>query len=752
MPEGTIARLVEDRGFGFIKPDNGGKDVFFHFSLLTDARPQLGLRLSFQEVTGDKGPRAVSLRVIPGSFLNPYNFVSHPSKKRPDNHVLGDCPPPTHDRYVGLTGRIICIGETETPLFISDSHAVEANPNKHLTYRFFEANGEKALPATSLRGMIRSVFEALTNSCFAVFQRDIPYPLEHRNPRTPKGMVPARVVGLDQNGARLELLDCTQAIPFGVPPQSRPILNAALVRKAYPPKVEDYVNPSGSQLPSGSEDGMRVAAEVEKEPVPHRKGSGGFWAFHTQRVVPVNEHSKLSENGGQTKIVFGWLHLTGPNIENKHDERLFFRWGDTNPDPPQEIPASCLCNCTAEVIEEYKYRLSEYWDRGHKRVEKLDDKRWPNSIEGLPHPSVFVEENRSLKEGDLVYAIRDTEGSVTMLRPVLIPRIRYTYTRQALLPDHLTACKLYDCLCPACRVFGWVRQEQKKAVDVDETTGDSVRLASGQRDEKTAYAGRVRFSHGTLIANKGELSRTLAILSTPKPTTTPFYMVNAQGQPDPNVNYDNREARLRGRKFYRHHGTANPEEYTSQDDSTDQNRTVKGALQPGATFRFSIDFENLARLELGALLYALDLEDGIFHRLGYAKPLGFGSVKVTVRKVETINWKARLESIERGAGWQLVDGDSIADLKKDFAREMNRIYGDDFSRLLTDLRALLARDSDLPIHYPRPQAKHDPDHSSFEWFVGNNRRVNKGEGIPLGLPQSDNGLPLIDRNGKIVDS
>ncbi len=64
--KGKIARLT-DRGFGFITPDEGGKDLFFHArslveGLLYDSLKE-GQDVLYDVEQGDKGPAAVNVRV-----------------------------------------------------------------------------------------------------------------------------------------------------------------------------------------------------------------------------------------------------------------------------------------------------------------------------------------------------------------------------------------------------------------------------------------------------------------------------------------------------------------------------------------------------------------------------------------------------------------------------------------------------------------------------------------------------------------
>ncbi|MCC5948211.1 MAG: cold-shock protein [Nitriliruptoraceae bacterium] len=67
MPEGTVKWFNADKGFGFIQPDEGGEDLFVHFSAIqADGYKSLdeGQKVSFNVGQGQKGPQATEVQPI----------------------------------------------------------------------------------------------------------------------------------------------------------------------------------------------------------------------------------------------------------------------------------------------------------------------------------------------------------------------------------------------------------------------------------------------------------------------------------------------------------------------------------------------------------------------------------------------------------------------------------------------------------------------------------------------------------------
>jgi CspA family cold shock protein len=65
---GIVEFFKDDKGFGFIRPDDGGKDVFVHHSAIQmDGFRSLkrGDRVEFEVVDDAKGPRANDVRPAP---------------------------------------------------------------------------------------------------------------------------------------------------------------------------------------------------------------------------------------------------------------------------------------------------------------------------------------------------------------------------------------------------------------------------------------------------------------------------------------------------------------------------------------------------------------------------------------------------------------------------------------------------------------------------------------------------------------
>ncbi|MGB0714836.1 MAG: cold-shock protein [Phycisphaerae bacterium] len=60
--EGTVKWYNQTKGYGFISPSDGGRDIFVHATVLSGANIQEGDKVEFEVTDSDKGPKAANVR------------------------------------------------------------------------------------------------------------------------------------------------------------------------------------------------------------------------------------------------------------------------------------------------------------------------------------------------------------------------------------------------------------------------------------------------------------------------------------------------------------------------------------------------------------------------------------------------------------------------------------------------------------------------------------------------------------------
>lgn len=676
----------------------------------------------------DLAPPAVAA-ATGADFHNPYSFV--PLAARPTKGPLADGRPVDHgayvaDHYYGTLGVTIT---TATPLVIPDMPAA-AWRDGHATVPLLTGpDGRPDLPPTTLKGVLRSAFEAVTSSRFGVF-RGHDEPLGYRPPaRDGASVVPARVQVRDGVVTGLNLYPGSEAIGFDRGHVRVPqTMFAAWVDRRR-------------QLP---EHGTRVAFRASRE--QHRTGRFSFWRVDDLRVLAPGEQPGAGE-------AEGWVHRTGSNAQRKHWERVFFTAtadGDRlAPRRPQTITLG----------GEDGQRLFRRWRRMVAEAKDVNKRALARKAPG-PQPNVDFSPHMldatwsELHDGATCFArLGQRNGDIVVvdLQPVQISRR---------LPHHSPRDFLDDSFFP-------VGHELAEHSPADRVFGS------------TTSAGLVRLGNVTCttpateaVEDLGASGVPLAILSSPKPTQARFYLGRRKGRgptadalpagiaKDQAAYHDPHTQALRGRKVYVHHHGL-PDDHWAKDgadrefrrasgsdapERDDQNRSITAWVRPGTRFEVDVRIDGLSEVELGALVWLLDLDahegDGHHLRAGFGKPLGFGSLKLVLDPQRT----QVATGAEIADGYRTLQGRPRGDidLQAVVSAFKQQLEADGLTEpARAFLRAAKGHQTGLPVHYPRQVAKPSADHPSYEWFVENERasRDHPLPGRPLPDLLSDGGLP-----------
>jgi CRISPR-associated protein (TIGR03986 family) len=645
-----------------------------------------------------------------GDFHNPYNFVPAPWR-RVKHKDFGDNEPRGHACYLPdlWSGRITLSLTTKTPLLLPDGQTVQLGENDHKTYSTRSVSGKPYLASTSLKGMLRSAYEAITNSRFGVFE-------SHDEQRAFR-MLPDRFI----HAARV-VIDTKGKLAFRLMDQANLL--------AY----ETYREGQTIPVDKGS------ASIIRRMNYPHQRlpehGSKVWVKLETRDYRKEVSHLAIT-NPRDSSWNEGWACIMGANCDNKRNERVFVERPKI-----KEIPIS------DETFKQWNTLISQYQDLHKDAVTERNNSgigladylgNKPGDTAFSRH--IYSQDYLALEEGRLCYVKLGENEKIEFAIPVTVSRQLFNLYPSQLLPESLLPARNWSELSPADRVFGWVNQRGKGS-----------------------YKGQLRI-HNLLCRDNWneaveELNPALAlnILGQPKPEQFRFYSSSDKfGRPiDKGIQkeqgYGNAQQGLRGRKVYPHHRLAEPEQYWDArgekeylkpgERHTSQNRSITSWVKPAVEFTFDIDVVNLSDVELGALLYLLELPENHYHRLGGGKPLGFGSVKLTIADNDLRTGQGWQEYYRSLVADQTVDKTAAIATKETFLQAVRDTYGRDRQKpefIEAFERSAQGFEDNLPICYPRKQAEPNPDGEGFDWFVDNESK----DGFKRSLPplSNDKGLP-----------
>ncbi len=239
---------------------------------------------------------------------------------------------------------------------------------------------------------------------------------------------------------------------------------------------------------------------------------------------------------------------------------------------------------------------------------------------------------------DAAHATSENPAGLVFFGRAQMFRLPYDKSPADLVPPELSHARL-DL---AQALFGYVKDPDDAPLDDEEHEALGSRL---RFDDAIAVRGGPPWTERRIVPQ---------ILSSPKPTAFSQYLTQDGVAPIEKLTtyLEGDATTLRGHKLYWHRWDDGQRLGAVEQPGThgilpehDTQSTVMEPVRAGVTFAGRVQFDNLADVELGALLEALQLPESCAHKIGMGKPLGLGSVRIDVESVTFIDRQARY------AGW-----------------------------------------------------------------------------------------------------
>jgi CRISPR-associated protein (TIGR03986 family) len=590
----------------------------------------------FIEITKKDG----SKEKIPRRAVAPYNFVELPERVVPAEPILPhNC---YHDNR--HTGKIQCTLTTSSPLYIrcgmsqtdfakfggkSDEELTneeEKKEKRKTLASFFEnpANHYQTIPGSSLRGMLRTLVEIVSYSTIdKVADKQLIY----------RAFADTTSLGefyrdrlLQEEGERQYsflmqagyLVKTQQGSGWAIQP-AKNLVEGTSFAKIDILQIKQLIKRRWHNIQHAHQ------VNVHVESMSWHSHRGGFIElYYAKAVAPSGHQSKCQ----------GILVETGGMPGKKKMECVIGL--------PDEAQLIHIPDYPDSMLQDYKEQLTK------------EQKKKLLSNDGVlkhMHPVFYL-----MEEGKLVFF-----GHTMMFRlpykesiKKFIPEPNYNF-----LPDYSYNSPPLD-LTEA--IFGFVKDTKQKE---NQTQAGRV-FVSDAKCQKSA-------AEDIWLKGKATESIPLKILDNPKPTTFQHYLVQDSDKPEKLKHYANssEETIIRGHKLYWHKG--NVGESQIKIENTESSRTDIKPIKENVSFDFTIWFENLSKVELGALLWVLDIAANKNYRLslGMGKPLGMGAVQIITSRFSLSIRNHRYTHLFQNSNWETGDNFKIDpnEVKKDSIRK-----------------------------------------------------------------------------------